>query len=81
MRTFTAVLTILITGVSYAQNEYFYDMGNNVGYIKDDKGNKYIVVEENSGAKLVKVKEDPETLMRDKFGISKEDLKIGGEEK
>ncbi|EDP73759.1 hypothetical protein [Hydrogenivirga sp. 128-5-R1-1] len=81
MKNLFLLLNVLIITISYAQNEYFYNIGNSVGYIKDNKGNKYLVIEENSGAKLIKVNENPEELMKDKFGISKEDLKFGGDER
>lgn len=81
MRMLLVAGILMTVGLSYAQNGYFYDLGNSVGYIKDSKGNKYLVIEDNSGAKLIKVKDDPEKLMKDKFGgISKEDLKMNGDE-
>jgi hypothetical protein len=75
------ITTAFLFSHSYAEDEYFYDMGNTVGYIKDNKGNKYIVVEQNDGAKLIKVKEDPKNLLKEKLGITKKDLKMGGNER
>ena len=74
-----SLLFILLT--ASAQEEYLYDMGDTVGYIKDNKGNKYLVVETKTGAKLVKVKDNPENLLQEKLGITKDDLKLGGEGK
>ena len=53
----------------------FIGMENTVGYITDNKGNKFIIIETEDGAKLVKVKENPKNMFNGGLGISKEDLK------
>ncbi len=53
----------------------FIGMENTVGYITDNKGNKFIIIETEDGAKLVKVKENPKKMFNGGLGISKEDLK------
>ena len=75
------MLIFLITFTSFAQDEYLSEMENTVGYIKDESGNSYLVIETKKGAKLVKVNEKPENLLRSKLGITKEDLKLNGEGK
>jgi len=76
------LITVLLAAfVSLAKEDYLSDMEDTVGYIKDSKGNNYIVVETKNGAKLVKIKENPQNLLKGKFGITKEDLKSNGKEK
>ncbi|RMA96103.1 hypothetical protein [Hydrogenothermus marinus] len=70
---------ILIFQFSMAEENYLYDIGNTVGYIKDNKGNKYLVIETKNGAKLIKTKENPEDLVKDKFGLTKKEF--SGDEK
>ena len=53
----------------------FIGMENTVGYITDNMGNKFIIIETEDGAKLVKVRENPKRLFNGGLGISKEDLK------
>jgi hypothetical protein len=81
MKKITAVIIIglLAYCISYSQDEIFTGMENTVGYIKDEKGNKYIVIETPEGAKLIKTEKDPENILKSSLGISKEDLNITGE--
>ncbi|WP_457641520.1 hypothetical protein [Persephonella sp.] len=72
-------LIFVFAGSSLAQNEIFSEMENTVGYIEDEKGNKYLVIETPEGAKLIKTEKDPEKIIRDSLGISKDDLNIRGE--
>ncbi len=53
----------------------FIGMENTVGYITDNNGNKFIIIETEDGAKLVKVKENPKKMFNGALGISKEDLR------
>ena len=53
----------------------FLGMENTVGYITDNRGNKFIIIETEDGARLVKVKENPKKMFNGGLGISKEDLK------
>ncbi len=83
-RNITLILSLFLVMVInipvFAQDDTFSNLGKTVGYIEDSNGNKYLVVEEGEGAKLIKIKEKPEYLLRENFGISKKDLKINGEE-
>ncbi len=54
----------------------FSGIENAVGYIKTTDGQKYIVIETENGAKLIKVSKDPENIIGENQGISKEDFKI-----
>ena len=64
--------------VSWAEEiEPFYDGENVVGYIKDDKGNKYIVIETPDGkGKLIKTDKSPEEVLQDSYGITNKDFDI-----
>ena len=76
---YTYILFITAFSIVFAQNENkeqgFLGMENTVGYITDNRGNKFIIIETEDGAKLVKVKENPKKLFDGGLGISKEDLK------
>jgi hypothetical protein len=54
-------------------------MENTVGYIEDNKGRKFIVVETPEGAKLISVKKDPEKIINKDIGITKKEMQIIGE--
>ena len=54
-------------------------MENTVGYIEDNKGRKFLVVETEEGAKLVKVNKKPEKVVNRDLGITKEEMQIIGE--
>ena len=71
------ILVLTIFGITLAKNadQGFTGMENTVGYITDSKGDKFIIIETEDGAKLVKVKENPKKLFNGSLGISKEDLK------
>ncbi|WP_457621354.1 hypothetical protein [Persephonella sp.] len=70
---------LLYTQIAYSQDDIFTGMENTVGYIKDERGNKYIVIETPEGAKLIKTEKDPEKVLQNSLGISKDDLNITGE--
>ena len=61
-------------GFSVAEENMFSDLENTVGFIKTEKGEKYLVIETKSGAKLVKTEKDPEEVIQKKIGIDKDDL-------
>ncbi len=71
-------LTIGLVSLSVAsEEEPFYEGENVVGYVKDTKGNKYIVVETPDGrAKLIKTKKNPEEVLQEGYGITKKDFEI-----
>ncbi len=71
-------LTIGMATLSTAsEEEPFYEGENVVGYVKDTKGNKYIVVETPDGrAKLIKTKKNPEEVLQEGYGITKKDFEI-----
>ncbi|ACO03513.1 MAG TPA: hypothetical protein DEP48_06685 [Persephonella sp.] len=78
------ITALIITGLlfaytSYSQEDIFTGMENTVGYIKDERGNKYIVIETPEGAKLIRTEKDPEEVLESSLGISKDDLNITGE--
>jgi len=67
---------ILGSGQTKAE-EMFYDGENVVGFIKDDRGNKYIVIETADGkAKLIKTQKNPEELLKESYGITNKDFQI-----
>ncbi len=74
------LISIVFVGFSSAEetndDTFFTDYGNAVGYIKTDSGKKYIVIETQSGAKLIEVKDNPEKILDKNKGISGEDFKI-----
>jgi len=77
----TITISILIAStISFAQSgkeeNTFSNMENAVGYLVDDLGNKYIIIESGDGAKLVKVRENPKNFFGNDFGITREDIKI-----
>ena len=79
--SFTAILFSLLIPLKDGhtrdkEQETFIGMENTVGYLTDSRGNKYIIVEEGDGARLIKVRESPRKLLKGNIGISKEDLDI-----
>ncbi|MBK3332149.1 hypothetical protein GWK41_03585 [Persephonella atlantica] len=79
MRFFTVMLLFLLFSASILAEETdsFYEGENVVGFIKDSNGNKYIVIETPEGkAKLIKTEKNPEEILRDSGGITKEDFEI-----
>lgn len=72
-----ASLLAVSSSLMAAEDEPFYEGENVVGYIKDNKGNRYIVVETPDGrAKLIKTKKSPEEVLKDSYGITKKDFEI-----
>ncbi|RUM61688.1 MAG: hypothetical protein DSY66_01540 [Persephonella sp.] len=79
---YAVVITLSFSVLAFAGNNpvdkkatnSFIGMENTVGYITDDRGNKFIIIETEDGAKLVKVKENPKKLFNGSLGISKEDF-------
>ncbi len=69
---------VLMVQVHYslAEEKMFPDLEHTVGFIKTDKGDKYIVIETESGAKLVRTEKDPQEVIQKKLGIDKEDLNL-----
>jgi hypothetical protein len=82
MKRLTIILGIGIMIFSSAvaqvdkEAQTFSNMENAVGYLVDSSGNKYIIIESEDGAKLVKVRENPKTFFGNNFGISKEEINI-----
>lgn len=81
LTSFTIILIFLLIPLknSYSKDkeqETFVGMENTVGYLTDNRGNKYLIVEEGDGARLIKVRENPRKLLKGSIGISKEDLDI-----
>ncbi len=72
-KLFLVLIMLGLVGVSNSE-EIFSELEHTVGFIKTSKGEKYIVVETKSGAKLVKTEKDPEEVIQKKIGISKDDL-------
>jgi len=71
------VLLVFAGGYVAAEEEPFYDGENVVGYIQDDRGNRYIVIETPDGkAELVRTEKSPEEVLRDGYGITKKDFQI-----
>ncbi len=74
------LIGIVILGLQFnsifaeESKDMFSELENTVGFIKTQKGEKYLVIETKSGAKLVKTEKDPEQVIQRKIGISKEDL-------
>jgi len=68
---------IVFVGVSYGK-DYLAPMENTVGYIEDNKGRKFLVVETQEGAKLISVKSNPEKVINKDIGITKEEMQIIG---
>lgn len=65
----------IIFSNALAEEEPFYDGENVVGYVKDDKGNKYIVIETPNGrAKLIRTNRNPEEILEQGYGITKKDF-------
>ncbi|WP_456400745.1 hypothetical protein [Persephonella sp.] len=78
---FLSLIFVIVSGLNTVKSEddIFTGMENTVGYIKDEKGNKYIVIETAEGAKLIRTEKNPEDVLKNSIGISKEDLNITGE--
>jgi hypothetical protein len=71
------LLILLFLGIvlqSYGEDKMFPEMENTVGYIITENGEKYIVVESNNGAKLVKTNKDPKKVIKKGNFLSKEDF-------
>jgi len=67
----------LTVSTVYGEEEAFYEGENVVGYIKDDRGNRYIVIETPEGkAKLIKTEKNPEEILKDSYGITNKDFQI-----
>jgi hypothetical protein len=70
----------IIVGLAMAQpikeDNAFSNMENAVGYLVDNYGNKYIIIENADGAKLVKVKENPKNFFGNDLGITKDEINI-----
>ncbi|WP_456393187.1 hypothetical protein [Persephonella sp.] len=72
-----AVAGSLSVSTVYGEEEAFYEGENVVGYIKDDQGNRYIVIETPEGkAKLIKTEKSPEEVLKDSYGITNKDFQI-----
>ncbi len=68
---------LFLLGLAFKSNgedKMFPEMENTVGYIITESGEKYIVVESNNGAKLVKTTKNPEKVLRKNNFLSKEDF-------
>ncbi|WP_029520002.1 hypothetical protein [Persephonella sp. IF05-L8] len=79
LRNLTIFLIFMgLLGIANAQEqEPFFEGENAVGYIKDTRGNKYIVIETPDGrAKLIKTRKNPEEILQDSYGISNKDFQI-----
>ncbi len=72
------ISVFLLFGISLAK-DYLAPMENTVGYIEDNKGRKFIVVETEDGAKLISVNKNPERIINKDLGITKEEMQIIGE--
>ncbi|HIE58969.1 MAG TPA: hypothetical protein EYH43_05385 [Persephonella sp.] len=72
------ILALFMFGFSFAK-DYLIPMENTVGYIEDNKGRKFIVVESQEGARLIPVKKNPEKIINKDLGISKEEMKMSGD--
>ncbi len=79
MRIFVVLFSVLLlyTGIFAEETDSFYEGENVVGFIKDNHGNKYIVIETPEGkAKLIRTEKNPEEILKDSGGITKEDFEI-----
>ncbi|WP_457639676.1 hypothetical protein [Persephonella sp.] len=80
MRLLSLITAAVVAGtvlVAVGEEGPFYDGENVVGYIKDDSGNRYIVIETPDGkAKLVKTEKSPEEVLQDSYGITNKDFQI-----
>ncbi len=71
-------LILVIFGFSIAK-DILAPMENTVGYIEDNKGRKFLIVETEEGAKLIKVDKKPGKVINRDLGITKEEMQIIGE--
>ncbi|RUM50668.1 MAG: hypothetical protein DSY47_01145 [Hydrogenothermus sp.] len=72
------ILALFMVSFSFAK-DYLAPMENTVGYIEDNNGRKFIVVETPEGAKLISVKKNPEKIINKDLGITKEEMQILGD--
>lgn len=72
------ILVFFMFGFSPAK-DYLIPMENTVGYIEDNNGRKFIVVETQEGARLIPVKKNPEKIINKDLGITKEEMQISGD--
>ncbi len=80
MKKLVLLAVVSVFSISYGgTEEVFTELKNTVGYIKVVNGSNYLIVESEDGAKLIRTKKDPESILKGSLGISKEDLKNIGE--
>ena len=79
LRFISICLSFFIVSFSIAEEKTPFDpLQNTVGFIKDSKGNKYLVVETKEGAKLINVSKKPEELINNKEKLLQKKLKVEG---